>query len=468
MEIFWSKKSLIQREFYSHEYGPEDSWKGLYRELENLLVFDDPGLELFIAANCHIRNRYRTVLPYVGNRVKLVDDPIDYINASYVTVKEVERNYIVTQGPLENSVPHFWEMVWQHKSAGIIMLCRRDENGRDKCAQYWPPTMQSSCVIAGFFMIECRGNTQRDCYTVTSLEILNLETQETHTLKHFHYYSWPDFGVPLNERVFVNFLMDVRSSGVLRTGVGPAIVHCSAGVGRSGVFTLTDVCVSSIQRTGSLSGLDVTKTLIDLRRQRLGLIQTHQQLKFTYLSILNAASRILSIGQSVKSLKKEVENEMAAAVSQEQKQPKLVYMHHTRQCCEASPLCSQHSTSWPGVAAPAANRPLTVSLPSLFSDTDSVFSLSDMAADSPAPSRKKFKVVKKAEVTTAQPCNVVRSSSTLSIVSVESSDLIDVIEAGAPTNEATGGPKTTAKSRKKSWFKKLKKIFRRKNAATLL
>lgn len=37
----------------------------------------------------------------------------DYINASLVEVPEVKRKYILTQGPLGNTVDHFWSMVWE-------------------------------------------------------------------------------------------------------------------------------------------------------------------------------------------------------------------------------------------------------------------------------------------------------------------------------------------------------------------
>jgi Protein-tyrosine phosphatase len=37
----------------------------------------------------------------------------DYINASLVEVVDVKRRYILTQGPLANTVNHFWSMVWE-------------------------------------------------------------------------------------------------------------------------------------------------------------------------------------------------------------------------------------------------------------------------------------------------------------------------------------------------------------------
>lgn len=37
-------------------------------------------------------------------------------------VCDCERQYILTQGPLENSTAHFWLMVWEQNTNTIIML----------------------------------------------------------------------------------------------------------------------------------------------------------------------------------------------------------------------------------------------------------------------------------------------------------------------------------------------------------
>ena len=63
---------------------------------------------------------------------------------------------------------------------------------------------------------------------------------------HFHYLQWPDFGVPQTPNVFLEYLLAVRGSGVLDSSVGPAVVHCSAGIGRSGTFCVVDVSLAKV------------------------------------------------------------------------------------------------------------------------------------------------------------------------------------------------------------------------------
>ena len=52
----------------------------------------------------------------------------------------MSRKYILTQGPLAGTTPHFWSLVWEQKTKAVIMLNRVMEKGTLKCHQYWPTT----------------------------------------------------------------------------------------------------------------------------------------------------------------------------------------------------------------------------------------------------------------------------------------------------------------------------------------
>ena len=41
-----------------------------------------------------------------------------------------DKEYIVTQGLLPNSVDDFWKMVWEQKSPAIVMVTNLMENAR--------------------------------------------------------------------------------------------------------------------------------------------------------------------------------------------------------------------------------------------------------------------------------------------------------------------------------------------------
>ena len=38
--------------------------------------------------------------------------------------------FIVTQAPMENTIGDFWRMIWEQKSAAIVMLTELEEGGK--------------------------------------------------------------------------------------------------------------------------------------------------------------------------------------------------------------------------------------------------------------------------------------------------------------------------------------------------
>ena len=58
------------------------------------------------------------------------------------------------------------------------------------------------------------------------------------TIRHFHFTTWPDFGVPEPPQTLVRFVRAFRER--VTPEQRPVVVHCSAGVGRSGTFIALD------------------------------------------------------------------------------------------------------------------------------------------------------------------------------------------------------------------------------------
>lgn len=255
------------------------------------------------------RNRYRDVSPFDHSRIQLQLGTNDYINASLISVEEAQRSYILTQGPLPNTCGHFWEMVWEQKSRGVVMLNRVIEKGSVKCAQYWPPSEEREEVFKDTnFKLTLVSEDVKSYYTVRQLELENLSTQETREILHFHYTTWPDFGVPESPASFLNFLFKVRESGCLNSDHGPVVVHCSAGIGRSGTFCLVDSCLLLMSLRKDPLSVKIQDVLLEMRRYRMGLIQTADQLRFSYLAVIEGAKGIMG-DSSVQESWKELSNE---------------------------------------------------------------------------------------------------------------------------------------------------------------
>ncbi|XP_056290776.1 tyrosine-protein phosphatase non-receptor type 2a [Pseudoliparis swirei] len=266
-------------------------WQNLFNEIRNQ-ASEYPFKVAKLPANRNL-NRYRDVSPFDHSRVKLENSENDYINASLVMVEEAQRAYILCQGPLRNTCGHFWLMIWEQCSKAVIMLNRVIEKGSEKCAQYWPATeeLQMSFSDTGF-VVRLLSEEDRSYYTVRVLELQNTATGESRQLFHFHYTTWPDFGVPESPASFLHFLFKVRESGSLGPEHGPPVVHCSAGIGRSGTLALVDTCLVLMDRRKTPSSVDVQKVLLDMREYRMGLIQTPDQLRFSYMAVIEGAKLI--------------------------------------------------------------------------------------------------------------------------------------------------------------------------------
>ncbi|XP_010211396.1 PREDICTED: tyrosine-protein phosphatase non-receptor type 1 [Tinamus guttatus] len=224
-------------------------------------------------------------------------------------MEEAQRSYILTQGPLPNTCGHFWEMVWEQKSRGVVMLNRVMEKGSIKCAQYWPQKEEKEMFFEDTNLkLTLISEDIKSYYTVRQLELENLTTHGTREILHFHYTTWPDFGVPESPASFLNFLFKVRESGSLSPEHGPVVVHCSAGIGRSGTFCLVDTCLLLMDKRKDPSSVDVKQVLLEMRKYRMGLIQTADQLRFSYLAVIEGAKFIMG-DASVQEQWKELSNE---------------------------------------------------------------------------------------------------------------------------------------------------------------
>ncbi|CAG2159704.1 unnamed protein product [Oppiella nova] len=284
------------------DYDKHNKWQHIYQKIRYQSSDDNLTNKESRKSENKPFNRYKDVTPYDWSRIILRRSDNNYINASLIEVDSAQRQYILTQGPLAITSGHFWLMIWEQKSKAILMLNRLVEKGQIKCHQYWPNGRDDNdCDELTFTDVGLKvsfiDETKSPNFITRKFKLTDIQTDEWREVLHYHYTSWPDFGLPESPASFLEYLYAVRESGVLdMKEYGPPVIHCSAGIGRSGTLCLVDSCLIMIEKFGRTDAVNVMDVLLDMRKYRMGLIQTAEQLRFSYLAIIEG-SKQLSLSQ---------------------------------------------------------------------------------------------------------------------------------------------------------------------------
>jgi len=258
-----------------------------------------------------LKNRYPDVLALEESRVKLItddEDKQDYINANFIRNYLGDKiGYISTQGPLNSTIQDFWRMIWQEKVTVLVMLTKEFENGVNKSARYWP---SNRSIMFGNFQITVL-STEKDPITGDDLLIRKLIVKNSKELDepereviHFQYTGWPDHGLPPQSRShhFLH-LLSLVDNAIAEKG-GLICIHCSAGIGRSGTFCTIHMNVhilrDHLEKCKILPPISVVATVLDLRKQRHGMVQTKEQFLFCYQIIVEEYNRLKEIEKKLR------------------------------------------------------------------------------------------------------------------------------------------------------------------------
>lgn len=240
------------------------------------------------------RNRYSNVLPWDRTRVRLpcLKGGSDYINASFVQLDD--RKYIAAQGPLRNTIHHFWSMCFsQAEETGslavfIAMVTPLIEQNREKCSQYWPTKHQGTWDMSEALRAEClalHGLTVTwlseefsDEFVLTTLRLESGGISKK--VYHYYYLDWRDTLTPKSVAPLLLLSRKIQEAKQIDPRLIP-VVHCSAGVGRTGTFIAIDHFLHLDFDVTSDTDL-VFETVKTLRDHRMMMVQTSQQYAFLY------------------------------------------------------------------------------------------------------------------------------------------------------------------------------------------
>ncbi|KAM6327166.1 receptor-type tyrosine-protein phosphatase C isoform 2-T3 [Podargus strigoides] len=292
------------------------------------------------------KNRNANIIPYDFNRVPIrhedgcskdgehdsedssdedseCEESSKYINASFVTGYWGPKAMIATQGPLQETISDFWQMVFQRKVKVIVMLTELKEGDQELCAQYWGEGKQT------YDGIEVQMTDVNCCpsYTIRAFDVIHLKTKETQKVYQYQYHKWSGLDVPENPKDLVSMILSLKEKVPARpvtednrsTRSVPLVIHCRDGSQQTGLFCALMTLLESAEIEEVIDVFQVVKAL---RRTRLGVVSTFEHYQFLYDTI--ASTYPAQNGQIKKNSQQEDKVEFCSEVEKTDQETDLI------------------------------------------------------------------------------------------------------------------------------------------------
>lgn len=140
------------------------------------------------------------------------------------------------------------------------MACNEEESGKHKCECYWADSDQELKNYGPYSVKLLKMRRMCNDFNLRTMELMySTSTGEmgkitvvtkgrklahfviklvTRTVVQFHYWAWPDHGVPALVRPLLDMVRLIRDCQASETL--PLLIHCSAGCGRTGTICAID------------------------------------------------------------------------------------------------------------------------------------------------------------------------------------------------------------------------------------
>ena len=231
--------------------------------------------------------RYADIKTYKHNSLKIQTES-KYINASPITING-KILFISTQGPTENTIDDFWRMNDENDCNLIIMLCNLQEDGKEKCSNYWSVKETKNYYVELLPAQNPQDKNKNKNIEERKIKLKSKANSSEKIITQIHYTGWPDHGAPKIETGFDSFSYMIDKVDELK-GNGPVVTHCSAGVGRTGTFISIYILYKEIMaqiNNGKCQEIEfsIFNMVRKLKEMRLYMVQTLEQYKFIYTFI---------------------------------------------------------------------------------------------------------------------------------------------------------------------------------------
>uniref|UniRef100_A0A0K0EDM2 Tyrosine-protein phosphatase domain-containing protein n=1 Tax=Strongyloides stercoralis TaxID=6248 RepID=A0A0K0EDM2_STRER len=220
-------------------------------------------------------NKYKDIVCIDQTRVSLNPPGPHYYHANFVNQLGMKHNFICCQAPMDETIVDFWRLCIQKNVSIIICLVNSIEYGKKKFSQYWPNN-EGETIKFKYFNIEYDSTENCDeAYFIRNLKVwMDGVDSVPVRIKQIQWREWPDKFVPSVTTSVMRLIRRLKNIKKNET----IVVHCTAGIGRTGTLIATNMLFSKIS---SNSEINIYNTVMDLRKQRAGAVQT--EIQYIYL-----------------------------------------------------------------------------------------------------------------------------------------------------------------------------------------
>jgi protein tyrosine phosphatase len=166
----------------------------------------------------------------------------------------------------------------------IVMLCKLDENFKEKCANYWDTNLKNFKIEKIDDTVNISHDIKIRKFRVTKLEQCSWIGDNAKFFFQIHFTCWTDHSIPENS--YNEIINIIRIVDKLKDDK-PVVVHCSAGIGRTGTFISAYNLYHEILEQINNNNLNELKFSImnlvrKLKEMRLYLVENQTQYNFLY------------------------------------------------------------------------------------------------------------------------------------------------------------------------------------------
>jgi protein tyrosine phosphatase len=259
------------------------------------------------------KNRDQGTVPPDNHRPYLStfqsNDSTDYVNGVFVDGYTRSREYLVTEWPMQHTVPDIWALIYDHNCNSVIVLGNPAES--NDYPSFWPTEKEKRRKFGPVFTIDCisfnhyaniKSWILRINKKVVSLtELMSGVKGTPKTTQVFQITCWPQGqGVPSSTNALVELMNMVErwrqrslKTQTDKNKFGHVCVVSTNGKSRAGVYCAANVAIEQVVQHGEVDVFQAVKTV---RRHRHQLVENMTEYKYCYDLLLHYVLHYLNQG----------------------------------------------------------------------------------------------------------------------------------------------------------------------------